>query len=138
MVEWPRLGDQMARRSDDMSMARALGAALTALCLGVHLLVSGVLMGGMVHVADADLAVICTHDGAVDPAPRAPDPHKNHDLCPACTCVQSTNLASPLPQPPLFAVLRGRSEPLPVRQAVADAGHHVHAPYASRAPPLSA
>ena len=96
-------------------------------------------MGGTVHAAgDADLAVICTHDGTADPTSGAPDPHQNHDLCPACTCVQLYPLISPLPQAPLFAVLRGRSEPLPVRQAAAGPDHHVHSPYASRAPPLFA
>jgi hypothetical protein len=133
----------MSRRSDTLPTWRALGAALTAFCLGIQLLVSGLSMGGMVRAAAdadlaADLAVICTHDGTADPASGTPDPQKPHELCPACTCAQWHPLASPLPQPPLFAVLFGRSEQLPVRQAAADAGYPVHAPYASRAPPLSA
>ena len=129
----------MACRVDRMTTWRALAAALAALSLGVQLLVSGLLVGSMVHTAaDADVAVICTHDGSTDPASGTPAPHQDHDLCPVCTCAQFTNLASPLPQPPLFAVLRGRSEPLPVRQVAADADHRVHFPYASRAPPLSA
>ena len=128
----------MACRSDKMPMWRALGAALAAFCLGAQLLVSGLLMGGAVHAAaDADVAVICTHDGQSDPAPGTPDQQQNHDLCPACTCAQSQQLASPLPQAPLFAVLRGRSEPLPVRHVAANADHHAHSPYASRAPPRS-
>jgi hypothetical protein len=129
----------MACRSDDIPTWRALGAALSAFCLGAQLLVSGLLMGGAVHAsADVDVAIICTHDGQSDPASGTPDPQQNHDLCLACTCAQSQQLASPLPQTPLFAVLRGRSEPLPTRRATVDAGRHVHAPYASRAPPLSA
>jgi hypothetical protein len=129
----------MARSRDDMPIWRALGAALSAFCLGTQLLVSGLLMGGMVQAApDADLAVICTHDGTADPASGSPDPQHNHDLCPACTCAQAHQLLLPLPEAPLFAVLRGRSEPLPVRHAAADADRHVHSPYASRAPPLSA
>ena len=128
----------MVRSRDDMPVWRALGAALMAFCLGAPLLGSGVLMGGMVHAADADLAVICTHDGQTDPASGSPDPQHNHDLCPACTCAQFHPIAPPLPQAPLFAVLRGRSERLPVRVVAADPDRHVHAPYASRAPPLSA
>jgi hypothetical protein len=122
-----------------MPMWRALGAALSAFCLGAQLLVSGLLMGSTVHAAgDADVAIICTHDGQNDPASGTPDQQQNHDLCPACTCAQSQQLASPLPQTPMFAVLRGRSAPLPVRHAAADADHHIHSPYASRAPPRSA
>jgi hypothetical protein len=122
-----------------MPIWRVLGATLTAFCLGVQLLVSGVVMGGMVHAAaDADLAVICTHDGTADPESGAPDPQKSHDPCPTCTCAQSHPLASPLPQAPVFAVLRGRSEPVPVRHVAADPNRHIHFPYASRAPPLSA
>jgi DUF2946 family protein len=133
----------MSRRSDTLPTWRALGAALTAFCLGVQLLVSGLSMGGMVRAAAdsglaADLAVICTHDGPADQTSGGPDPQKPHELCPVCTCAQFHPLTPPLPQAPLFAILRGRSERLPVRQAAADADHHVHAPYASRAPPLFA
>jgi hypothetical protein len=128
----------MVRSRDNMPIWRALGAALAAFCLGAQLLVSGLLMGSMVQAADADLAVICTHDGQSDPASGAPDPHKAHHLCPVCTCAQFHQLGSPLPQAPLLAVLRGRSEPLPVRVAATGADHRLHSPYASRAPPLTA
>ena len=129
----------MVRSRDDMPIWRALGAALSAFCLGAQLLVSGLLIGGMVQAApDADLAVICTHDAQGDPASGVPDPHKSHHLCPACTCAQFHPLASPLPQAPLLAVLRGRSEPLPVRVAAAGVDHRLHSPYASRAPPRTA
>jgi hypothetical protein len=129
----------MVRNRDDMPVWRALGAALAAFCLGAQLLVSGLLLGGMVQAAgDVDLGVICSHDGQTDPASGVPDPHKSHHLCPACTCAPSHQLASPLPQAPLLAVLRGRSEPMPVRSAAAGADRHLHSPYASRAPPRTA
>ena len=131
----------MTRGADDMPVWRVLGAMLTAFALAVQLLISGVAAGSMVRAADAaDLGVICSHDpAAIDPAnpPAAPD-QGTHDLCPACVCAQSAHHAPTLPASPVLAVLRGRSEPLPIGLATVDAGHRCHSPYASRAPPVFA
>jgi hypothetical protein len=127
--------------SASASAWRAFGAGLAAFVLGAQLLVSGLVVGSMVRAAgEADLAVICTHVPAVDPgsAPDVPAPQKSHDACPACTCAQSSNLVPTLPAAPLLAVLRARSEPVPPRRVALATDHHLHSPYASRAPPYSA
>ena len=131
----------MVRGSHHMPAWRAAAAALAAFALAAQLLVSGLLAGSMVRApGEASLTVICTHDGAIEQtgAPGTPEPQKSHDLCQVCTCTQSAKLVSTLPMPPVLAILRGRSESVPVWSVASGAERHLHSPYASRAPPRTA
>ena len=127
----------MGRRSDHSSGWRTFGAALAAFAVGAQLVLSGLILGAQAGAGEQlELSAICAHDaGAADRTPGHPAPAKSHDLCPACTCVQSGKLVSTLPASPLLEVLRGRSERMPARHVAAGAEHRLPSPYASRAPP---
>jgi hypothetical protein len=135
----------VVRRSHDTPAWRVFGAALGAFAIVVQLMFSAWLIvdaaaaGSQAALSRADLGVICTHDPAAAAddtgAPPAPHPHRQ---CPACTCPQSAKLLAPLPTPPVVAVLRPRAQALHVRAGVVAPPPRAPAPYASRAPPLSA
>ena len=129
---------KMGRRPDDRPIWHTFGASLAAFAVGVQLVLSGLLLGAQAGpAAQGDLSLICAHDpAAVDQtAPGSPAPSKSHDLCPACTCLQSGKLVSTLPASPVLTVLRGRSEAMPARRVAAGAWHRLRSPYGSRAPP---
>jgi hypothetical protein len=112
---------------------RRFGAALAAFALGAQLGLSGLLIGVFAAAADqADGWVICAHDHS---GSSKPEPAKSHDECPACTCAQSVKLIPTLPEPPLLAILHGRSELIPVRPVEPVSARHCPSPYSSRAPP---
>jgi hypothetical protein len=136
----------VVRRSHEIPAWRVFGAALGAFAIGVQLLLSGWLLiqaaaaANPADLSQADLAVICTHD----PAATADDtgippaaPHQ-HGQCPACACPQSAKLLAPLPTPPVFAVLRPRSQAPQAFAGVFTTEPRSPSPYASRAPPFSA
>jgi hypothetical protein len=135
----------VVRRSHDTPAWRVFGAALGACAIVVQLLFSAWLIvdaAAATNQADpsqADLGVICTHS-ATAPAddtgvPPAPHPHGQ---CPACACPQSAKLLAPLPAPPVLAVLRPRAQTLHAYPGVAAPQPGSPAPYAPRAPPVSA
>ncbi len=120
---------------------RRFGAALAAFGLGAQLALSGLLIGGLAGAADeADGWIVCSHHAATadESGSGSPQAPKHHDECPACTCAQSAKLTPTLPAPPLLAVLRGRSEIMPLRPVAAVSARHSPSPYSSRAPPSCA
>jgi len=113
---------------------RRFGAALAAFALGAQLGLSGLLIGAVAIASDqTDGWVVCAHNPA--DGSSKPEPAKSHDECPACTCAQSVKLAPTLPEPPVLAVLQGRSERMPVLPVTAGFFRHSPSPYSSRAPP---
>jgi hypothetical protein len=135
----------VVRRSHDTPAWRVFGAALGAFAIVVQLLVSAWLIVDAAAAADqadlsqAELGVICTHNPAATAddtgTPPAPQPHGQ---CLACACPQTAKLLAPLPTPPVFAVLRPRSQTLHVDAGVAAPPPRSPSPYTSRAPPFSA
>jgi len=114
---------------------RRFGAALAAFALGAQLGLSGLLIGVFAAASDqADGWVICAHDSGAGGSSK-PEPAKSHDECPACTCAQSVKLIPTLPEPPVLAVLQGRSERMPVLALDAGFARQSPSPYSSRAPP---
>jgi len=114
---------------------RRFGAALAAFALGAQLGLSGLLIGAFAAASDqADGWVICAHDPGAGGSSK-PEPAKSHDECPACTSAQFVKLIPTLPEPPVFAVLQGRSERMPVQSVAPRFVRQSSSPYASRAPP---
>jgi hypothetical protein len=132
----------MVRRSHDTPAWRVFGAALGAFAIALQLLLSAWFIAqsaAAAGVSEADLAVICTHDPAATAddtgAPPAPHPHGQ---CAACACPQWAKLLAPLPEPPVFLVLRPHSQTLRVYAGLAATELASPSPYSSRAPPFSA
>ncbi len=109
------------------------------LLFAAWLIVDGAKAGTPAGLSQADLGVICTHDPAATAddggAPPAPHPHGQ---CAACACPQSFKLLAALPTTPVVAVLRPRAQMLHGEAGAALPPARSPAPYASRAPPLSA
>jgi hypothetical protein len=135
----------VVRRSHDTPAWRVFGAGLGAFAIVVQLLFSAWLIvdaaaaGSQAGLTQADLGVICTHDPAAtaDNTGAPPAPHQ-HGQCLACACPQSAKLLAPLPLPPVFAVLRPRSQTLHAHAGVVAPPPRSPAPYSPRAPPFSA
>jgi hypothetical protein len=135
----------VGRRSHDSPAWRVFGAGLGAFAIVVQLLLSAWLVvdaaaaGNPADLTQAGLAVICTHNGAATPGDTGapPAPHQ-HGQCAVCTGPQSAKLLAPLPTPSVVAVLRPHSQTLHARLDAAAPQPRSPAPYASRAPPLSA
>ncbi len=131
----------MVPRSHESSALRAFGVAAGAFAILVQLLFSiwSIVAAAAPADATADLSVICTHDpaAATDNNGGPPAPHP-HGQCDACACPQSTKLLAPLPTAPILVVLRPRSHSLDIRPLVVAPQLRFSAPYASRAPPVSA
>ena len=134
----------VARCSHDTPAWRVFGAVLGAFAIGVQLLLSAWIIAqsaaaGAASLAQADLAVICTHDPAAsgDDSGAPPTPH-SHGQCAACACPQSFKLLAALPAAPVLLVLAPRSQKVPVYAGLATIESRSPSPYASRAPPLSA
>jgi hypothetical protein len=118
---------------------------LGAFAIGLQLLLSAWMIAqsaaaaGEASLAQADLAVICTHDpaSASDDSGAPPAPH-SHDQCASCACPQWAKVLAPPPTPPLFAVLAPRSQMLRIYAGHVATETRSPSPYASRAPPVSA
>jgi len=135
----------MVRRSRYSSAKRpvwhVIGAALGAFAMGVQLVLAGWLITQTAAASDlqADLQVICAHDGAgADGGSGAPTAPMSHGQCAVCACLQSAKLMAPPPVAPHVVVPHPRGETVAV--VVVRSLHllHIHPPYASRAPPVSA
>ena len=119
----------------------AIGTALGAFAMGVQLVLAGWLITQAAAASDlqADLQVICAHDGAGSGggsgAPVAP---ASHSQCAVCACLQSAKILAPPPAAPHVVVPHPRGETVAVVAVRTLHVLHVHSPYASRAPPVSA
>jgi hypothetical protein len=122
----------------------AIGAALGAFAMGVQLVLAGWLIAQSASAApdlQADGQVICTHDAGVaasggSDTPSAP---ASHGQCSVCVCLQSAKILAPPPEAPSVQVLRQRvTQTVAVFPPQSLPVLHVHSPYASRAPPVSA
>ena len=131
----------MHRRSQQLPAWRLFGAALGAFAIAVQLLLTAWLIGQAAAAADGpDLGVICSRD---QPAPAggdggAPIAPKSHGACPACACPQSGKVLAPPPPFAFVAVARLSSQAMRPAAAPQPIALDFRAPYASRAPPLSA
>jgi hypothetical protein len=118
-----------------------IGAALGAFAMGVQLVLAGWLIAQAAAASDlqADLQVICAHDGAgAGGGSEAPVTPASHGQCAVCACLQSAQiLAPPLAVPPVV-VPHPRGETVAVVTVRTLHVLHVHSPYASRAPPVPA
>jgi len=104
--------------------------------MGVQLVLAGWLITQAAAAAPDPDMVICAHDGAGGPsAPAAP---ASHGQCAVCACLQSAKILAPPPAPPHVVVLHPRGETIAVVTGRSLHLVHVHPPYASRAPPVSA
>ncbi|HEY1544298.1 MAG TPA: DUF2946 family protein [Xanthobacteraceae bacterium] len=135
----------MVRRSPYIPAKRpvwhTIGAALGAFAMGVQLVLAGWLIAQTATAASdlqADM-VICAHDGAGaggdSGTPSAP---ASHGQCAVCACLQSAKILAPPPEAPHVAIVRPRAETVVVFTIRTLHVLHVHSPYASRAPPVSA
>jgi len=133
----------MVRRSRHIPAKRpvwhAIGAALGAFAMGVQLVLAGWLIAQAAAAApdlQADM-VICAHEGAGGGSgvPMAP---ASHGQCAVCACLQSAKILAPPPEAPHVVVLRPYVQTVAVFTAQSLDVLHVHSPYASRAPPVSA
>jgi len=118
------------------------GAAAGAFAIGVQIFLTGWLIGHMAGpVSQADAAIICSHNPAAPSASGgsgAPAPAAHKGCCGGCCCPQLAKLLAPPPTPLRLVVLRPHSHTLHADLSVVTAKAQSPAPYASRAPPISA
>ncbi len=137
----------MVRRSRNIPAKRpvwhAIGAALGAFAMGVQLVLAGWVIAQAASAApdlQADFQVICAHDGSAaggggSGTPITPAPHGQ---CAVCACLQQAKVLAPPPEAPRVVVPRQSAQTVAVYKVRSLNLPHVHSPYASRAPPLSA